>query len=277
MVNYNVIGGDFAGEIVSIGKNVTKFKVGDEVVGRTSYGVIQEYTQVNENSIVLKPKNVTFNDAASLPAAALTSYESLIYFYQNKTLEGKNILIIGASGGCGIFGVQLSKILGANFIVGVCSSKNKNFVLENGANAVIEYNKENYIEDLNKLNIKFDLIYDTIDSKSIKEDYYNIFKGYLKENEGFYISINGKGPFKTFTNLIKTLIGKQNKNSKIKFFLLLYGRYVKDLEILLKYVNEGKLKPNLNIFEFNKDSVQKGIDLLASHRTTGKIVFEINK
>jgi len=155
--------------------------------------------------------------------------------------------------------------------------KNKNFVLENGANAVIEYNKENYIEDLNKLNIKFDLIYDTIDSKSIKEDYYNIFKGYLKENEGFYISINGKGAFKTFPHIIKTLFGKENKNTKIKFFLLLYGRYVKDLEILLKYVNEGKLKPNLNIFEFNKESVQKGIDLLASHRTTGKIVFEINK
>ena len=273
LINENPIGGDFAGEIVAIGKKVKKFKIGDEVVGRTWYGVIQEYTQVDENSIVLKPKSVSFDDAASLPAAALTSYESLIYFYEEKNLKGKNVLVIGASGGCGLFGVQLSKILGANYIVGVCSTKNKNYVLENGANSVIEYNKENYIEELKKLNIKFDLVYDTVDPKTIKYDYYEIFKDFFKE-DGKYIAINGKG-FRSFPNIIKSFFGDRDKNIRKKAYLLFYNKHIKDLEVLLNFVEEGKLKPVLNIVDFDKDNIQKGIDLLASKRTIGKIVFKL--
>lgn len=261
------VGMDFSGVIIDKGANVTKFKIGDEIFGRSRDGSIQEYTYCYENDVVLKPKNMTFAQAASLTLAGMTSYQALNWF---GSIEGKEILIIGASGGTGHFGVQIAKYCKAKKIIGVCSSTNAEFVKKLGADEVIEYNKENAISVIGDM--KFDLIFDTVTSlKDPNQEV--IYRKYLKPN-GKYVSINGNGSDNT-KGMLATYLGLSVLERKdYHFHVLNYGKY-EDMKMIGKMAEEGKLIPFINEYDFDKKGVNDAFDKLKSRRVRGKVVINI--
>ena len=154
------LGVDYAGTVVAVGKSVTKFQIGDEVFGGRT-GAFAEYLAAREDrSIVRKPPNITFEQAASVPIAALTALQSL---RDNGKLEpGQKVLINGASGGVGTFAVQIAKSMGAE-VTGVCSTRNVDMVRSLGADHVIDYTQENFAEGT----VQYDLILDMVGNHSL--------------------------------------------------------------------------------------------------------------
>src|SRR5213082_1463795 len=154
-------GSDFAGTVEAVGRNVTEFKPGDEVFG-VKAGALAEYICVRLNgAIALKPHNVNFEQAASIPTA-LVALQGLRDTARVKA--GQKVLINGASGGVGTFAIQIAKALGAE-VTGVCSTHNVDLVKSLGADHVIDYTKE----DFTKSDERYDVIYDNVTNHSISE------------------------------------------------------------------------------------------------------------
>src|ERR1700736_554193 len=156
------LGVDYAGTVEAVGKNVTNFKPGDEVFGGKN-GAIAEYVCVlADRAVVLKPANMTFEQAASVPVAAITALQGLRD--KGKIQAGQKVLINGASGGVGSFAVQIAKSFGAE-VTGVCSTRNVDLVRSIGADHVIDYTKENFA----KTDQRYDLIFDLVGNHSFSE------------------------------------------------------------------------------------------------------------
>jgi 2-desacetyl-2-hydroxyethyl bacteriochlorophyllide A dehydrogenase len=156
-----VQGTDLAGQVVSIGKNVTHFKPGDEVFG-VGPGAFAEYSCARENRLALKPANLSFEQAAGLPIAAITALQGLRD--KGQVRAGQKVLIIGASGGVGTFAVQIAKALGAE-VTGVCSTGNVELARSLGADRVIDYTKEDFVDD----GQRYDLVLDVAGSRSLSD------------------------------------------------------------------------------------------------------------
>lgn len=155
-------GVDFAGTVEAVGKDVTRFKAGDEVFGGRS-GALAEYITIRETSAVAhKPANITFEQAAAVPIAGVTALQALRDMGQLKS--GQKVLINGASGGVGTFAVQIAKSLGAE-VTGVCSTRNVELVRSLGADRVIDYTKENFTEGTEK----YDVIVDNIGNHPLRK------------------------------------------------------------------------------------------------------------
>ena len=153
------LGVDFAGTVEAVGKNVTRFKPGDDVFGGRS-GAFAEYVIVpDDRAIVLKPSSVTFEHAASTPIAAITALQALRD--KGKLESGQKVLINGASGGVGTFAVQIAKSFGAE-VTGVCSTRNVEMVRSLGADHVIDYKSEDYTQS----GQHYDLIIDMVGNHS---------------------------------------------------------------------------------------------------------------
>ena len=150
--NNPVIGSDVAGVVETVGKDVSRFKQGDEVfgIGKGSYA---EYVSALEDKLASKPENLTFEQAAVVPIMGSTALQALRD--HGKVQPGQEVLIIGASGGVGTFAVQLAKAFGAN-VTGVCSTEKVEMVLSIGADRVIDYTRE----DFAKGEQRYDLILD---------------------------------------------------------------------------------------------------------------------
>ena len=141
-----MIGADIAGQVEAVGKNIKQFKPGDEVFGDLASwggGGFAEYVSVPENALVLKPTNLSFEEAAAIPMAAVTALQGLRD--EGKVQSGQKVLINGASGGVGTFAVQLAKYFGAE-VTAVCSTRNQELAQTLGADHVIDYTKENFTE-----------------------------------------------------------------------------------------------------------------------------------
>ena len=155
------LGRDVAGQVEAIGKNVTQFKPGDEVFGISRTGSLAEYAVTPERALVIKPPNVSFEQAATLPLAGLTALQGL---RQGKIQAGQKVLINGATGGVGTFAVQIAKSLGAE-VTAVCSTRNLDLVRSIGADHVIDYTKEDYT----KSDQHYDVIFDNVCNHSFFE------------------------------------------------------------------------------------------------------------
>ena len=258
-----VMGLDFAGVVAAIPAEETKFKVGDEVYGSTK-GSMAELALCKSDSIALKPRDLSFEEAAALPTAYITGLQGLRD--QGGLQEGDKVLVIGASGGCGIAGVQLAKSLGASEIVGVCSGKNKDMVLEQGATKVVDYTAEN-IKDVFTEEY-FDVVYDTATGSGGGEDYFSISESLLKKNKKNVILNGGAWTW------ISYFIGLQKANRK----LLLTNMNTADLELLSELYNSKQILPPVicKTLPLDDDGVKEGFDMLKSRRTVGKIVFQIS-
>jgi NADPH:quinone reductase-like Zn-dependent oxidoreductase len=138
-----VRGADIAGRVEAVGKDVSRFRIGDEVFGGISHGGFAEYAVAAESRLALKPANLSFEAAAAVPVAALTALQGLRDC--GKIQAGQKVLINGAAGGVGTFAVQMAKAFGAD-VTAVCSTWNMEQALRLGADQVIDYSKENFIQ-----------------------------------------------------------------------------------------------------------------------------------
>jgi len=158
--NY-ILGWDMAGSVQAVGKKVTRFKPGDEVFAACS-GTLAEYVCVAEDKLAMKPTNLTFEQAAAVPTAAITALQGLRD--AGKLRAGQKVLINGASGGVGTFAVQIAKAFGAE-VTGVCSTRNVEMVLSIGADHVIDYTKK----DFTKSGQSYDLILDNVANRAFSD------------------------------------------------------------------------------------------------------------
>src|SRR5512133_551950 len=162
---YPVLGADIAGRVEAIGSGVTQFKPGDEVFGDISacgWGAFAEYASASENALVLKPTNLSFEEAATVPLAAITALNGLRD--KGNIQPGQKVLINGASGGVGTFAVQIAKSYGAE-VTGVTSTRNLDMVRSIGADHVIDYTKEDFTQN----GQRYDLIFDAVGNRSVSD------------------------------------------------------------------------------------------------------------
>lgn len=172
-----ILGHEFAGEVESVGDKVTLFKPGDEVFGSAGMkgGTYAEYVCIPEDAMVaIKPKNMTFEQAAAIPVGAHTAYDIL---RRGNIQSGQKVLIFGASGSVGSYALQLAKYWGAD-VTGVSSTSNLEWVTELGADSVIDYTKDSYTQS----DEKYDVIFDAVRKISSSQ-----CKGVLKDN-GVFLS-----------------------------------------------------------------------------------------
>ena len=145
----NGLGVDFAGEVEAVGKDVTEFQPGDEVYGMAD-GAFAEYLAAPQSAIARKPSNLTFEQAAAVPLAALTALQGLRD--SGELQAGQRVLIIGASGGIGTFAVQIAKDMGAH-VTGLCSTPNLELVRSLGADEVIDYTRQDFTQSGQKFDV----------------------------------------------------------------------------------------------------------------------------
>ena len=173
-----ILGGDLAGRVESVGSDVKQFQPGDEVyadVGDSGLGAYAEYLSVPEKVLALKPINLTFEEAATIPQAAVVALQGL---RKGGVQSGHKVLINGASGGVGSFAVQITKSLETE-VTGVCSTRNADLVRSIGADHVIDYAKENFTKN----GLQYDIILDVKSSHSFS-DYMNALSP-----QGAYVSV----------------------------------------------------------------------------------------
>ncbi|HEY4641932.1 MAG TPA: NAD(P)-dependent alcohol dehydrogenase, partial [Thermoanaerobaculia bacterium] len=165
--NPRVVGTDAAGVVESIGRNVTRFKVGDEVFGLCR-GAVAEYACMAESAAAAKPANVSFEQAAAIPVAGLTALQSIRDKAQVR--EGESVLVNGAAGGVGSFAVQIAKSFGAN-VTGVCNARNVDLVRAY-ADRVIDYTRD----DFTKLGERWDVVIDCYSTRTWLAAYKRVLK-----------------------------------------------------------------------------------------------------
>ena len=231
-----ILGHEFSGVVEEIGKNVTKFKIGDNVFGTTTMlntGSYAEYVCIPQKwkhgVIEVKPKNLSHHEAATLPIGAMTAY----YLLEKAKLKGEqNVLIYGASGSVGSFAVQIAKLKGLK-VQAVCSTPNFEMVKSLGADSVLDYKKEDYSKSNDKFDIVFDAVGKTTKSKA---------KKVLKTN-GIFVSVKMLTKEKEeHLKSIKNMVENEKLNSFIdKSFNL--SEIVKAHE----YVETGRKRGNVAI------------------------------
>ena len=255
-----IFGADVAGIIESVGKNIRKFKVGDEVLGDLAsygFGGLAEYALAPENLLVHKPQNVAFEDAASISLAAITALQAL---QKKRDIGvGTRVLILGSSGGVGSFAVQLAKHFGAT-VTAVCSSRHMEQSRMLGADFVLDYTKQ----DVVKSNQQHELIL------AINGNYSLLGCKRLLTKDGVYVMVGGdlRQIFKAMLFGWFLSIG----NKKMQFLAAKANQ--KDLEMLVKLVSEGKVKPLIEeryTLEQAPDAMQK----LNQGHARGKVVINI--
>ncbi len=217
-----IYGMELAGEVEAVGKAVKRFKVGDQVFAPTmkvNFGAHAEYKCLPEDGVVVtKPKNMTYEEAATLSIGANTA----LHFLKKGNIQpGQKVLIIGASGSVGTFAVQLAKYFGAE-VTGVCSTVNIDLVKSLGANKVIDYTHEEFTKNGETYDIIFDTVYKTTFSQSKS----------LLVNRGYYLTVGPVvlGPFHLMTTGKKVIGGNAVQS-------------VEQLDFLKELYERGLLKP----------------------------------
>jgi NADPH:quinone reductase-like Zn-dependent oxidoreductase len=257
-----ILGNDIAGKVVKAGKDVKKFKVGDEVYGDMSdfgFGAYAEYVCVKEEVLAIKPANISFEEAAVIPEAGLVALQPLLY--KGRLKKGKKVLICGASGGVGSFAVQIAKAYGAE-VTAVCSARNSELVLSLGADKVINYNRQDFV----KLGEKYDFILATAGYRSIF-DYKKVLK-----SRGVYVSTGGalKQTFQSM--LLGPLLSKKNGMTLSSYLV----KTNKDLDVMRELVESGKVKPFIEKC-YDMTEIKEALEHYAGGHTRGKIVIRIQK
>jgi NADPH:quinone reductase-like Zn-dependent oxidoreductase len=228
-------GSDFSGTVEAVGKNVTEFKPGEEVFGVRA-GCLAEYICVRSNgAMVSKPRNVNFEQAASIPTA-LTALQGLRDTGHVKA--GQQVLINGASGGVGTFAVQIAKSFGAE-VTGVCSGKNVDLVKSLGADHVIDYTKE----DFTKGEQRYDVIYDLVNNRSFAERRRILKPGGICVLAGVGGSGMRKETLSQFAGVLPAIL--RSKFSKEKFVTFGIDFNKKDLGLLRDLTESGTIVPAL--------------------------------
>jgi NADPH:quinone reductase-like Zn-dependent oxidoreductase len=258
------LGVDFAGTVEAVGKNVTRLKPGDEVFGGRD-GAFAEYVSVRDNgAMALKPANLTFEQAAAVPVAAVTALQALRD--QGKIQPGQKVLINGASGGVGTFAVQIAKAFGAD-VTGVTSTRNVDMVRSIGADRVIDYAREDYTKSAPL----YDLILDLVGNRPLLAN-----RRVLKPN-GVYVGIGGGGPSEggfigPLTGPIKESVLSRFVSQKFLFFVADLNK--DDLTVLGDLIQSGKVKPIIDR-RYKLSQTAEAIRYLEQGHARGKVVITL--
>jgi NADPH:quinone reductase-like Zn-dependent oxidoreductase len=226
-----VLGVDYAGTVEAVGKNVTQFRPGDEVFGGKN-GAFAEYLCAREDrAIVLKPANVTFEEAAAVPIAAITALQGLRD--KGQLQPGQKVLVNGASGGVGTFAVQIAKALGAD-VTAVCSTRNVDMVRSLGADDVIDYTRE----DFTRSDERYDLLLDIAGSRSWSE-----CKRVLNPRATLVVVGAPKGSrlLGPLSHIVKVRLAALRSSQKVVFFIAKFNKA--DMVILRDLLEAGKVTP----------------------------------
>ena len=261
------LGVDYSGTVEAVGKNVSNFKPGDEVFGGKN-GAIAEYVCVlADRTVVLKPANMTFEQAASVPVAAITALQGLRD--KGRIQSGQKVLINGASGGVGTFAVQMAKSFGTE-VTGVCSTRNVDLVQSIGADHVIDYTKE----DFTKTDQRYDLIYDLVGNHSFSE------RRRILGPNGICVmaGIGGAGWHEGFaTRLLGELNGYLRSRFVSQKFVAYIAQFNKaDMSVLADLLQTGKMTPVIDkTYKLNETA--EALRYLETGHARGKVVISLEK
>ncbi len=255
-----IFGADVAGIIESVGKNTSIFKPGNEVMGDLAgfgFGGLAGYVAAPEEAVVLKPKQVSFEAAATLPLAAMTALQALRD--KGNIQKGQKVLIVGSAGSVGPFAVQIAKYFGAE-VTGVCSTKNLNQTLSIGADHVIDYTKEDFL----KSNERYDLIL------GINGNYPLLaYRRSLTPN-GRYVMVGG-----SLSQIFKSLIfGWLLSVGSKKMKSLSAKPNKQDLEFLGSLLENGRIKPVIDR-RYTLDQTADAMNYLSQGHSAGKVIIKV--
>ncbi|UCD37222.1 MAG: NAD(P)-dependent alcohol dehydrogenase [Fidelibacterota bacterium] len=252
--NY-ILGWDLAGKVEAVGKQVERFQPGDEVFGGCEH-TFAEYVSADANQIAMKPANLTFEQAAAVPTAAITSLQGLRD--AGKVQPGQKVLINGASGGVGTFAIQIAKSLGAE-VTGVCSAKNVDMVRSIGADHIIDYTQEDFTQS----GQRYDLILDNVANRSFSD---------LRRTltpQGVIIPNSGHGG-----------MGYVIKAYLLSPFMRQLGRpwmavpTNEDLDVLKQLIESGKVTPVIDR-TYLLSEAPEAMDYAAGGHVRGKVVITV--
>lgn len=272
-----IMGSDFAGIVEEVGPLVDNFRVGDAVYGRVQkdrIGTFAEYLAVDSHAIALKPTNTTFEEAASLPLVALTSYQALQDLI--KLQPGQKVFISGGSGGIGTNAIQFAKSLGAQ-VATTTSAKNFDLVKSLGADVMIDYHKTDFTEVL----ADYDAVLDTRGGKTL-EDSFKIVKpgGKIVSIAGLPNQQFGKEyglPLwkQTVLRFVTRNLTKLTKQTGVSYQFLFMKPSGKQLEAITHLVEAGTIKPIIDrTYPFSK--IDEALAYSETGRATGKIILQMN-
>jgi len=256
-----ILGFDVAGRVEAVGKNVTQFKPGDEVFGDLSecgFGAFAEYVCATEAALVLKPIATTFEDAATVPGAALTALQALRDVGQIQS--GQQVLINGASGGVGSFAVQIAKAFDAE-VTAVCSTKKMDRVRSLGADHVVDYTQA----DITQNGQRYHLMLDAAAYRSVFD--------YLPSltTQGTYVMVGG-----SIARLLQVMIFGSliSRISRRRVKCLVSKPNQKDLMILRELMVAGKIVPLIDQ-HYTLGEVPEAIRHLEQRQVVGKVAIRV--
>ena len=255
------LGADVAGEIEAVGRNITQFKPGDGVFGSCK-GAFAEYACASESKLAMKPDNVTFEQAASVPIAAFTALQGLRD--KGRLQPGQKVLVNGAAGGVGTFAVQIAKSFGAE-VTGVCSTRNVEMVRSIGADQVVDYTQENFTKSARR----YDVILDCVGNHSFSEC------RRVLNPRGIYVGAGGTsdnwmiGPL---TRAIKALVLSWFVSQKQVMVLAKPSQ--EDLTIMGELMATGKVTPVIDK-RYSLSQVPDAIRYLEAGHARGKVVITL--
>ncbi len=256
-----VLGADIAGRVEAIGKDVTQFKVGDEVFG-AAMGGFAEYACFRQDRLVLKPATMTFEQAAAVPVAGITALQGLRD--HGKIQSGQNVLINGASGGVGTFAVQIAKAFGAH-VTGVSSTKNLEMVRSIGADHVIDYTKEAFW----KSGKQYDLILDNAAFQSIRESLRALTP------TGTYVLVGGdsSSTLSILLSLAANPLISLIERRKLVSFMARVNQA--DLAFISELMATGKVVPVIGQ-KYSLSEVPEAIRYVEKGHTRGKVIVTVD-
>jgi NADPH:quinone reductase-like Zn-dependent oxidoreductase len=256
-------GRDFAGQVEAVGRNVTQFKAGDEVFGACN-GSFAEYACARESKIAIKPSEVSFEEAASVPVAGLTALQGLRDKAQLQ--PGQKVLINGAAGGVGTFAVQIAKAFGGE-VTGVCSTRNVDLLRSIGADSVIDYTQEDFTSN----GKQYDVIFDLVANHSFAE------RRRALTPKGIYIGAGMVGHDMSVINLLIRQVPELIKWRFVsqKSVSLMAKLDSKDLNVIGALIAEGKVKPVIDR-RYRLSEVPTAVSYLEEGHARGKVIIEID-
>lgn len=254
-----ILGADIAGTVEAVGKGVTGFRSGDKITGRCLTGGLAEYCCLEEGKSAKIPEGINFEDAATIPLAAVTALIALRD--QGQIKPGQSVLINGAAGGIGTFAIQLAMYFNT-VVTGICSTDKLEFVKLNGADKAVDYTKK----DFTQMEDRYDLILDLAGNRRIQE-----LLRVLKPN-GICILIGMKLPRTLLANiftgsLISVFSGKKvvSMNAQVT---------TEDLNYVLKLISQNKLHAVMER-KFDFESAREAFEHIGKGRTKGKVVIKV--
>jgi NADPH:quinone reductase-like Zn-dependent oxidoreductase len=255
-------GVDFAGTVESVGRSVTRFKPGDEVYGGRT-GAFAEYLVVREDrAIVPKPANLSLEQAATIPIAAITALQGLRD--KGHIKPGQKVLINGASGGVGTFAVQIAKSYGAE-VTGVCSTRNVELVRSLGADRVIDYTKEDFTQGKER----YDLILDMVGNHSLTA------ARRAMTPDGVLVIVGGSSEGRWLGPMTRPLKGLLlSPFVSQEFPMLLAELKPEDLAVMNELIQAGKVTPVIDR-RYMLPEVRDAIAYLEEGRARGKVVIDV--